>query len=123
MENVQAVIRLQLVNLSHNIKNSVFSYYECRQCGTTCCMPCSNRSTSPTSRAGTDRHHTISQSLLRKLCGQCKKLVYITGSCREPMYQMHLSGHTTTLLWPMFYIHTSDVGSYMSWQIISGHYL
>ena len=29
------------------------------------------------------------------------------GSCGDPMYQMHLSGHTSTLLWPKFYAHAS----------------
>ena len=42
-----------------------------------------------------------------------------SGSCREPMYQMHLWGHTSTLLWPKFHANTSGLELCMSYTAIS----
>ena len=41
----------------------------------------------------------------RLLYDKCKGS---SRSCGERMYQMHLSGNISTLLWPMFHIHTSE---------------
>jgi len=42
------------------------------------------------------------QHLLYDECTRC------SGSCADPVYQMHLSGHISTLLWPTFHIHRHD---------------
>ena len=44
---------------------------------------------------------------------------FLIWSCREPMYQMHLSGHTSTLLWPKFHANTSGLELYMSYTVVS----
>jgi len=41
--------------------------------------------------------------LLHMLYDKCKGS---PGFCGEPMYQMHLSRHTSTLLWPKFHTHS-----------------
>jgi len=58
-------------------------------------------------RCGTRISSVVHVTMLtpRLLYDKCKGS---SRSCGERMYQMHLSGNISTLLWPMFHIHTSE---------------